>query len=258
MAVPSIRVALSFTVLGWLAPSGASAQHATGYDIEEGSRVFQGTCAACHGPDGDLIAGIDFGRGVFRRPMTDDEIVGIIRNGIPGTPMPPSPSMSEEQALRVVAYLRSMPGSGGRAGDSGDAERGRALFEGRGGCTDCHRVAGNGSRRGPDLTGIGLVRRAAEIEQSLLDPGAEVQPQNRTYRVKRKGGEEIMGRLLNHDTFTVQLLDENEALRSFRKQDLESYGFVPSPMPSVRDKLSAQEIADLVSYLVTLHGVQSP
>src|SRR5689334_16584082 len=58
---------------GWLG-ARASAQHATAFDIEDGKRVFQTSCANCHGPDGNLIAGIDFGRGVFRRPFTNDEL----------------------------------------------------------------------------------------------------------------------------------------------------------------------------------------
>ena len=54
-----------------------------------------------------LAFGIDFGRGVFRRPLSDDEIVRIITNGIPNTPMPPTPNMSAEQATQIVAYLRA-------------------------------------------------------------------------------------------------------------------------------------------------------
>ena len=58
--------------LAWLVAVPARAQHATAFDLENGSRAYQGTCAACHGPDGNLIAGIDFGRGAFRRQYTDD------------------------------------------------------------------------------------------------------------------------------------------------------------------------------------------
>ena len=62
----------------------------------------------------------------------------------------------------------------------------------------------------------------------------------------------VTGRLLSHDTFTVQLLDTKEQLRSFMKSDLRDFGFAPSPMPSFKARLNAQEIADVVSYLVTL------
>ena len=43
------------------------------------------------------------------------------------------------------------------------------------------------------------------------------------------------------------------AARSFQKSALREYAFVDtSPMPSYRDRLSAEEVADLVSYLVSL------
>jgi mono/diheme cytochrome c family protein len=175
----------SFAVLLFMLTAGlglrAIAQHATAFDIEDGGRAFDSSCAGCHGPDGNLIAGIDFRRGIFRRPLADDEIVAIILNGIPNTPMPATPGMSEEQAVRIVAYLRSLPESFVESAAVGDPARGREIFSGDGKCLDCHRVAGRGSRLGPDLSRIGLDRRAAELESSLLDPEAEVQPTNRFY-----------------------------------------------------------------------------
>jgi putative heme-binding domain-containing protein len=129
------------------------------------------------------------------------------------------------------------------------------LFEGKGECTDCHAVRGEGSRVGPDLTSIGLVRRAGEIERSLLDPKAEVQPENRFYKVTPKGGKPVVGRLLNRDTYTIQLMDLDERLRSFNIADLAEHGFDDTPMPPARDKLSTKEIADVVSYLSSLRGI---
>lgn len=235
----------------------AAAQHATAFDIEDGRRVYEASCANCHGPDGNLIAGIDFGRGVLRRAYTDAELAGIIKAGIVSTPMPPNPLMSDEQALRVVEYLRSM--SEGRVTSaSGDAARGRALVEGKGECLDCHAVRGVGSRVGPDLSRIGQLRRAGELERSLLDPAAEVQPENRFYEVTLASGEKVAGRLLNRDTFTVQLLALDEQLRSFRIADLRTHGFAATPMPSMRRKLSPREIADVVSYLSALRGEVTP
>lgn len=253
------RAALAALWIGKLLAAGtlvltqaAIAQHETGRDIEDGGRVYQSACAYCHGPDGDLIAGMAFGRGVYRRALSDQEIVAIILGGIPNSPMPPTPGMSEEQALQVVAYLRSMSATGSIA--AGDPERGREVFFAHGDCSDCHRVGRQGSRFGPDLSRIGLLRRALELEQSLLDPQAEIQPQNRIYEVVTRNGETTMGRLLNHDSFTVQLIDRDERLRSFVKADLASHGFVESPMPSYRDALTVQEIADLVSFLGSLYG----
>ena len=249
-------------IVSALAASGprlsARPQHDTAADIDDGGRVFRDTCANCHGPDGDEVAGIDLGRGVFRRAKTDQDLIQIIRNGIPGTAMPAT-NFPEAQAAQVVAYLRSVAATKRSASGVGVAERGRAVVEGTGGCVTCHRVNATGARLGPDLSNIGQLRRAAELETSLVNPDAEILSTNRTYRVVTKDGVTTTGRLLNLDTFTVQMLDSKEQLRSFEKSRLRDYGFVDrSPMPSYRDRLSAQEIADVVSYLVSLKGRVNP
>jgi putative heme-binding domain-containing protein len=252
--VPRYFAALTALVLLSATVAPAFAQHATAFDVEDGARTFASICANCHGPDGNLIAGIDLGRGQFRRALTDNELAGIIENGIPNTAMPPSPNLSEEQVERVVALLRANAAAKPSAAPAGDVARGKALFEGKGECMDCHRVNGHGSRTAPDLSAIGRLRRAVEIEQSLLDPAAEVQANNRFYRVVTADGKEVKGRLLNRDTYTVQLLDWDENLRSFTLAELREHGFDETPMPSFRKKMSARQIADLTAYLVSLRG----
>jgi putative heme-binding domain-containing protein len=254
MRTSIVFVALLLAALWGSAPDGvALAQHQTASDLLDGERAFRNNCANCHGPDGDQIQGIDLGRGRFRRPMTDDDLVRIIRTGIPNTPMPAT-NMTVEQAQKIVAYLRSRAASATTGGLTGDAARGRAIVDGKGNCLSCHRVAGVGSRVGPDLSSIGSLRRASELQQALLDPNADVAPTNRFYRVVLKDGSTVEGRLLSHDTFTVQMLDTHEQLRSFLKRDLRSFGFIPSPMPSYRGTLSDQDVADVVSYLASLRG----
>ena len=108
----------------------------------------------------------------------------------------------------------------------GDAGKGKALFESKGGCTACHRVRGSGSRLGPDLSEIGTLRTVTELEASLVDPNAEVLPQNRYFRIVTKGGITVTGRLLNEDTFSVQMLDSKDHLASYPKADLREFAFV--------------------------------
>ena len=233
-------------------------QHDGAPDVEEGGRVFQNICANCHGPDGDQVAGIHLARGQFRRPMTDEDLEGIIRKGIPGTPMPGS-NMSADQAQRIVAYLRSTAAAARDGAGAGDPVRGRALFEGKGGCLKCHRVNGVGSRLGPDLSDVGRFRRTTDLERSLTVPDAEILGQNRFYRIVDKDGRTVTGRLLNLDTFTVQMLDSSEQLRSFIKSDLREHGFIDrSPMPSYKDTLTPTEIAAIVGFLRSLRARTAP
>jgi putative heme-binding domain-containing protein len=130
--------------------------------------------------------------------------------------------------------------------------KGKAIFEGKGGCTGCHRVKDQGSHFGPDLSEIGA-RRPEQLQTSILDPDAEILAANRIYKVTPKSGAPIIGRLLNQDTFTVQMIDKSDRLLSFTKSDLKDYGFeTKSPMPSFKDKLSGAEVNDVVTYLYSL------
>jgi putative heme-binding domain-containing protein len=142
-----------------------------------------------------------------------------------------------------------------RAGaQGGDPVAGKAWYD-KSDCASCHRIKGVGSRTGPDLTEIGALRRSAELEKSLLEPDAEILPQNRTFQAVTNSGETITGTLLNQDSFTVQLLDAKDRLLSLPKIQLRQRDYLPkSPMPSYRDKLTNQELNNLVAYLASLKG----
>ena len=227
------------------APAGAPAP-------PDGERLYMENCAECHGPEGDAMAGVDLGHGRFRRATTDPELVGIVLRGIPNTAMTPS-NFSEAQAAAIVRFLRAKASRA--AATAGDAANGRAIFAGKGNCASCHRVNGAGARIAPDLSEIGRLRHSTDIERAIVDPDAMIVPSNRFVRLVTRDGAAITGRLLNQDIFTVQLIDSKEQLRSLARADLREFTFIDkSPMPSYRDKLSSQELTDLVSYLVSLQG----
>ncbi len=238
-------------------PLAAQQEHAGGFtpqDIENGARLYGIHCSACHGPDGDLVAGTDLRRGQFRRAASDEQLGQIILQGIPGTAMPPH-KFNPAELGTIVTYLHSMRDFGSRAVPAGDRARGRALFEGKGGCASCHRINGKGSRLAPDLSEIGAIRPAGALELALLDPDKIALPQNRFVRAVTKSGKVIQGRRLNEDTFEVQLIDQQERLVSLTKADLREYSIQRSTMmPSYKDKLTAQERADVVAYLASLTG----
>jgi putative heme-binding domain-containing protein len=223
-------------------------------EIDAGGRLYLANCTGCHGPEGDGVAGTNFSQGKFRRGVSDDDLIRIIVRGIPGTPMPPS-GIADNQVATIVAYLRSMTAGNGDTIAGGDAARGRSLVEGKGQCLTCHTIGVNGLHAGPALSDIGAQRRGVDLMRSLVDPAAEVRPENRTVRVVTKDGRTMGGRFLNQDTFSIQLIDATDKMVSIDKSTVrESSILTTSPMPSFKDKLNAQELADVVSYLSSLKG----
>lgn len=259
----------------WARPLHAQQHSYTTQEIDQGRALYDSNCGRCHGDNGAGVTGVELFKQI-RRATSDEDIAKIIQNGIPGTGMPPH-QFSDAQALSVVAFLRTASGAAATPAATvaagpvtspllagGDASRGKDLFEGRAECITCHAVNGKGSRNGPDLSAIGSPGRGrrfgpaqpniAQLQQSILDPNAEIAEPYRLYQVVTRNGETVQGKLMNQDTFSVQLLDTMQRLRSFSKADLRSFGFLPSPMPSYRGKLTDQEVKDILTYLVSLKG----
>ena len=235
-----------------LCATSASAQHVyTNADIENGARLYSANCATCHGPRGDTVRGVALFSGSFKRASNDDEVARIIVAGIPGTAMPPN-NYSDTEAGMIVAYLRRAGSGGGVTFTAGDVARGRSIFDGKGRCTTCHSPT---SRLAPSLFDVGAIRRPLELEQALVDPSADINYDFRFVRAVTKGGETVTGRLLNQNSFSVQILDAKESLRTLDRSDLKEFGVkATSEMPSYKDTLNTQEIADVVTYLMTLRG----
>jgi putative heme-binding domain-containing protein len=236
----------------------AAQEHAGQYsqaEIELGSRIYGANCAICHGANGENVANVDLRSGKFRKAVSDEDLARLIITGVPGTAMPPHKFQNTELA-GIVAYVRTMRNAGAIVVAAGDARRGKVIFEGNGTCRNCHRVDGQGSRIAPDLSEIGMVRSADALQRSLLDPTANMRPINRPVRAVTKDGKVINGRRLNEDTYSLQLIDAQERLVSLAKADLKEYSVgKTSLMPSYKDKLNAQELADVVAYLQTLKGI---
>jgi putative heme-binding domain-containing protein len=245
---------VGLTVL--IAPAGAqilTVDHPGQYtqeDIARGGLLYNAQCFQCHGRDGDLISGVDLRRGFFRRSQSDEDLAQTITRGTPGGM--PAFKLEPAELTGIVAFIRAGFDTSASV-RVGDAARGRAVFQGKGECATCHRVAGRGPRAAPDLSDIGISRAPAVLERSVRDPTSALMPINRPVRIVMRDGRTIRGRRLNEDTHTVQIIDEKERLMSVMKKDVRSFDVaMESAMPAYASKLSDAEIADVVAYLLTL------
>ena len=238
-----------------IAPAWAQDHTYSSADIEAGVRLYGAQCALCHGPNGDMVSGVDLRRGRFRRAVTDEDLAKVMANGAPGGM--PSFSFSAAETTALIALIRAGFDPAGTAVKVGNIERGRTVYAGKGACGTCHRVRGAGPRTAPDLSDIGALRTPAALQRSLLEPNVAMLPINRPVRIDTTDGKTIRGRRLNEDTYSVQLIDESERLVSVLKSDIKTMELgKTSPMPSFEKTLSADEVADLVAYLLSLRGVQ--
>ncbi len=226
-------------------------------DLARGKQLYENQCSVCHGMTGTGGKGARLAQPTLRHASDDGALAAVIANGIPGTEMPAAWQMTEREIWQVAGYVRSL----GRIPVvvlPGNAERGRALYESKGGCVSCHIAKGSGNALGPELTEIGAKRSAEYLREALVKPGATVPEQFLVVSATSRDGKTIRGERITEDIFTIQIRDAAGRMQSLRKADLTNFKKLPhdSLMPSYESKFSAGELDDLVAYLATLRGGQ--
>jgi putative heme-binding domain-containing protein len=248
--VPRIALLAASLVVGGL----AAAETPATAPADRGHRLFDIHCARCHGIGGGGSEGPALTRPVLRQAPDDATLVRIIQEGIPGTAMTGSFSLSNAEAADVAAYVRSLGRSTDVAGPAaaGDAGRGRAIYDEQG-CGACHIVAGEGRGIGPELTTIGDDRGAEYLRQSLVDAVATVSEEYRVVTVRAADGATVRGVRVNEDDFAILVRDADARLHSLELEgSTVSKEMEASLMPSYAKRLTADEIEDLVAYLACL------
>jgi cytochrome c oxidase cbb3-type subunit 3 len=226
-------------------------------DVERGKHLFANNCAVCHGRAGAGGRGANLAQPRLRRGPDDPALFLVIREGIPGTEMPPGWWVLDDHEIwQVVAYVRAL-GRVAMENVTGDAQAGGNLFRTKG-CIGCHQVGAQGGRMGPPLTEIGSRRGASYLKAAMLDPASSMAEDFLQVQIVTRDGRRVTGIRLNEDSYSIQVRDLSDHLLSFWKDELASLERQPcrSPMPSYRGRLSDRELDDVVAYLVSLRGDQ--
>ncbi len=174
--------------------------------IEAGKGLFREGCAGCHGGNGEGGRGPNLAESESLREKTDDQVFNTIRRGIPGTNMPAF-AMPESQIWEVIAFIRALGTPAFLTPASGDAEAGRALFYGEGGCGSCHMIRGRGGFLGPDLTNIAALRTSTQLRDAILQPNARPLSGFEGVTVILKDGTRVEGVAKNNSNYSIQVLD---------------------------------------------------
>ncbi|HKQ73835.1 MAG TPA: c-type cytochrome [Blastocatellia bacterium] len=264
---PGLRLGLCLSLpLGALLFLQTQRASSTG-QATQGARLFQDHCAGCHGPKGEGGSGPTLATPTLVRATTEQLLIRVIAEGIPGTEMPRS-RLDTEQIKQIADFVRGL-GQLPPERVSGDPRRGKEIYLEKGACAQCHAINGVGGALGPDLTEIGLRRGARYLREALTDPEADVPrsfslfrgdtgiPENfLQVRVVTKEGRRLNGVRVNEDTFSIQLRDAAGRIHSFFKSDLAELhkDWGKSSMPSYRAVFSKEEMDDVVAFLVSLRG----
>jgi putative heme-binding domain-containing protein len=219
-----------------------------------GRSTFNSSCAPCHGLDGHgSDKGVNISGNAKVRHLTDVQLSELISNGVPGTGMPAFRTLSSNQVQAVVAYLRSLQGKSGTGAVSGDPRHGKEIFFGKGGCSSCHAISGEGGFLGPDLSGYGYTASAATIRGEITRARRVPQQGYRQAVLTTSTGDRLEGLIRNEDNFSLQFQCKDGSFHFFQKSELRNVDRLEtSLMPSdYGDRLSASELNDLISYLVS-------
>ena len=137
-----------------------------------------------------------------------------------------------------------------------DRTNGRVLYEKT--CAKCHRLFGSGGKIGPDLTGSNRTNMDYLLE-NMVDPSALIPKGYEMVVLALEDGRVLNGTIVRQTEQQVTLQTQNELVVLDRRQVEEMKPSKLSLMPEGQlDKLSEQQIADLIAYLAGHTQVRLP
>ncbi len=242
--------ALSLSAQQAVQKSSASLYISDAAAIKAGEESYKLVCSGCHGitAEGGRGPSLITGRNVRR--ASDDALFDIIKNGVAGSDMPPSP-LPDDKVWQITAYVRNLSAPAFKQIVEGDPVAGKAVYYGKAGCANCHMIRGEGGYLGPDLTNIGMTSNVLQIREGVLDPNKRFTPGFRPVLVTMKDGKQIKGVAKNNSNYSMQVLDGDGRLHLIDKRDAKEANFQEkSWMPdNYKDRLSETEQQNLFAFL---------
>jgi cytochrome c oxidase cbb3-type subunit III len=226
-------------------------------NAKRGAAVFQQSCAYCHGKNADggseapnLIRSL-----LVRHDKNGDLIEPVIQEGRPDRGMP-AIRLPADQASDVVAYLHALLSLSDSAGDSGpsanyslkllltgDSEQGKAFFNGKGRCAECHSPQG-------DLAHIAKKYPPINLQARFLYPvGAPS-----VAAITLPSGAVVKGNLSHLDQFSVSIVGPDGWYRSWPVDKVRVA--IKDPLEEHHELITHYSNADLHNVFAYLESLQ--
>ena len=221
--------------------------------IARGQKQFEQACGFCHGPDATGARGPDLLRSTLVAHDEKGDLIGeVIRHGRPDKGMPALP-LTDVQMSDIAAFLHARAAVALSSNKvpkdyaverllTGQADGGKAFFNGAGGCSKCHSPTG-------DLDKVASKYPPLELEARMLYPSGR----QATAVVTLPSGEQIKGPVVHTDDFVISLRDAAGWYRSFSRDAVKVE--LRDPLAAHREllgKLTQADVHSLFAYLMTL------
>jgi cytochrome c oxidase cbb3-type subunit 3 len=221
--------------------------------IERGHKQFEQSCGFCHGSDATGARGPDLVRSPLVAHDVKGDLIGdVIRHGRPDKGMPAMP-LTDAQVSDIAAFLHARAAAALSSSGlpnaypvekllTGNADAGKAFFNGGGGCNKCHSPTG-------DLDEVATKYPPIDLEAHMLYPEGH----HTTVVVTLPSGEQIKGPVEHVDEFMVSLRDASSRYRSFSREHVKVE--LQDALAAHREllgKLTQADVHNLFAYLETL------
>jgi putative heme-binding domain-containing protein len=137
-----------------------------------------------------------------------------------------------------------------------DFQNGKSMFAATT-CIRCHALGGEGGGNvGPDLTNLGTRFSKKDMLESIIDPNKTVSDQYAATQIMLRNGTSVIGRVTNEDKVAYYVSQNPyapEQIEKILKKNVRSvkYSPVSSMLPGLINSLNAEELKDLMAYLMS-------
>jgi len=180
----------------------------------------------------------------------------VVRAGRPDQGMPAF-TMNDADLNAIVAFIHDQKqkseslGGGRRSVEpadlaTGNADAGRAYFNGAGGCAGCHSATG-------DLAHVASKYQGLVLLQRMLYPSGRPAPARPRATITLASGDIVSAPLASEDEFTIVILDPAGQRQTYKKTDVKFK--IDDPMSAHFDLLGKYTDADMhnvFAYLDTM------
>lgn len=220
-----------------------------------GKALFQQKCGFCHGPDGSGGEGPDLLHSSLVLHDNNGELIGPVVHGSRQSKGMPAFSFSEAQIQELAAFLHqeikadaTIFYTNSTANYSlekllvGNAEAGKAYFDGAGKCRRCHSPSG-------DLAHIAAKYKPIDLQTRIAYPSGTVP----SFVVTLPSGKKISGEQVYEDRFLVSIRGEDGWVHTFQRNKVGLQEHDPLAFHKVLlTTYTDEQIHDLFAYLETL------